>query len=265
MLAWLKQLDELLRGDRTRSSLLSQGDIPIPLRRFMPIAIVLGCAYGFFMGWFAIARGGDGWKQMLAGTIKLPALFLLTLLVTFPSLYVFSALAGSRLTFRSTMRLLVAAIVVNLAVGASLGPILGFFTLSTSSYHFMILLNVALLGVAGIIGVTFLQRTLRRVIDAQWTADLQRQDEAESAKMAGENYDPNNPPALPRRTPPRAGDAATGIFAVWMLVYGLVGTQMGWLLRPFIGAPGAAFELFRDREGSAFQAIGTTLSRLLGL
>lgn len=225
------------------------------------MAIVLGAVYGFFMGWFALARGGDGWKQMLAGTVKLPALFLLTLLVTFPSLYVFSALAGSRLTFRSTMRLLVAAIVVNLAVGASLGPILGFFTLSTTSYHFMIVLNVALLGLAGVIGVTFLQRTLRRVIEAQWAAEAVA---SRAEAQAGEDNDPNNPPPLPRAAP-RAGDAATSIFAAWMLVYGLVGTQMGWLLRPFIGAPGAPFELFRAREGSAFNAIVTSVGRVLGL
>ena len=48
--------------------------------------------------------------------------------------------------------------VVNLAVAASLGPILAFFTLSTTSYAFMIVLNVALLGISGFIGLRFLLR-----------------------------------------------------------------------------------------------------------
>ncbi len=269
MLSWLRQLDELLRGDRTRQSLLGHGDIPIPVRRFLPIAIALGAAYGFFMGWFALAKGGDGWKHMLATTVKLPALFLFTLLVTFPSLYVFSALCGSRLTFRSTIRLLVAAIVVNLAVGASMGPILGFFTLSTTSYHFMVLLNVALLAIAGIIGVSFLYRTLCRVLDAQAAAEAVAAPPAPAEHLPGEDYDPHHPPRLlPLRSAPpprRTGDAASVIFAIWMIVYGLVGTQMGWLLRPFIGSPNQPFELFRVREGSAFESITQSLGRLMGM
>ena len=44
--------------------------------------------------------------QMLATILKVPLLFLLTLIVTFPSLYVFSALSGSRLSAGATLRLL---------------------------------------------------------------------------------------------------------------------------------------------------------------
>ncbi len=46
----------------------------------------------------------------------MPLLFLLTLLVTLPSLYVLSALARSRLSFTHTVRLLLAAVTVNLAL-----------------------------------------------------------------------------------------------------------------------------------------------------
>ena len=69
-----------------------------------------------------------------------------TLAVAFPSLYVFSALADSRLTFANTLRLMLAAVVVDLALLASLGPVTGFFALSTESYRFMIVLNVVFFG-----------------------------------------------------------------------------------------------------------------------
>ena len=49
--------------------------------------------------------------------LKVPALFLLTLIVTMPSLYVFNALVGSRLTFLSVLRLLVASLAVRKAQG----------------------------------------------------------------------------------------------------------------------------------------------------
>ena len=75
--------------------------------------------------------------QLVATAVKVPALFYLTLFVTFPSLYVFNALVGSRLTLLSVLRLLVASLAVNLAVLASLGPIVLFFSLTTKSYPFI--------------------------------------------------------------------------------------------------------------------------------
>ncbi len=164
MLSWLKQLDDLLRGRKTAPEQIPSSDFPLPLGVFVPLAILLSGTYGFFMGWYALfAHDSPGYLQLLACMLKLPALFLLTLVVTLPSLYVFNAIIGCRLTFVAMLRLLVGAIVVNVAVAASLGPILAFFTVSTTSYPFMILLNVVLLTVAGFFGLAFLLQTLRRL------------------------------------------------------------------------------------------------------
>ena len=92
--------------------------------------------------------------------MKLPLLFGLTLAVTFPSLYVFNALVGSRLLIFQMLRLLIAAMSVMLTVLASFGPIVAFFAVSTQSYSFMLLLNIAVFGVAGILGLAFLLRTI---------------------------------------------------------------------------------------------------------
>lgn len=289
MMKWLAQLDELLRGDRTRADRLTEFGFPLSLRVFVPAGLALGATYGFFMGWYAL--GSDqAWRywHALAVCIKLPCLFLLTLGVTFPSLYVFNALVGCRLRFGATLRLLVAAVVVNLAVGASLGPILGFFTLSTTSYPFMVLLNVLLLGIAGVIGLSFLLRTLRALAYAaavpagEPEAD---QDEADTGVDA-----PPTEPAWPaeagetgRREGPRdvrpllstlqqrprtgrsSGDgAAEFIFRVWVVIYAVVGMQMSWVLRPFIGAPGSELSLFRPRTGNFFDAVWRTISGLMG-
>jgi hypothetical protein len=250
MLRILKELDQLLRGELTQSEALS-GAIGgrtsrLSLRRFLPMAVGLGAIYGFFMGWYALAlnwgHGTEkGWSQLVAGMIKLPALFLLTLLVTFPSLYVFSALVGARLGFLAVVRLLVAAIVVNLAVAASLGTILGFFTLSTTSYPFIVVLNVVLLAIAGIAGLGFLLRALRKLQHAASVADPDRET-----------------PGTPQVNP------ADTIFYLWLIIYSLVGMQMGWLLRPFIGHPNAAFEWFRNREGNFFQGLFENIQRLVG-
>jgi hypothetical protein len=46
-------------------------------------------------------------------------------------------------------------------------------------------------------------------------------------------------------------------------VYGVVGAQMGWVLRPFIGTPSQPFELFRDRASSFFENVLFSLRDLL--
>jgi len=47
-----------------------------------------------------------------------------------------------------------------------------------------------------------------------------------------------------------------------MVVFGLVGAQLGWVLRPFIGAPGSDFEWFRDRQSNFFEAFLRSLGSL---
>ena len=139
--------------------------------------VLLGMTYGLCMGSFSLMkevpdalRDSNGrYLQWFATIIKVPALFYLTLIVTFPSLYVFNALVGSRLTLVSVLRLLVASLAVNLAVFASLGPIVMFFSLTTKSYAFIQLLNVAAFTVAGVLGLAFLLQTFHR-LTSPWLA-----------------------------------------------------------------------------------------------
>ncbi|MHC4703140.1 MAG: hypothetical protein ACYTFQ_21455, partial [Planctomycetota bacterium] len=99
MLQWFKQLDEILRGDATRMSSLTDGRIKTPISGLSIAVGLLGVLYGLCVGSFAMIRtGGQAYMQLIAGAIKLPMLFFLTLAVTFPSLYVFNALIGTRLS-----------------------------------------------------------------------------------------------------------------------------------------------------------------------
>lgn len=255
MASMLRDLDALLRGERTTAgdSTGSPAGIALPVGRMVILAVVLGGIYGFFMGWFRAASGKpDGWEQIIASTIKLPLLFLLTLLVTFPSLYVFNCLVGARLGFVAMLRLLVGTIVVNLAIAASLGPILAFFTFSTTSYPFMVLLNVGLLAVAGFVALGFLWSSLQRLAARRDASAVATPPQATS------------PQTLNPTPPPQTPSPGLGIFYIWVIIYGAVGTQMGWLLRPFIGHPDAVFQIFRPRSGSVLAGIVQALSRLTG-
>lgn len=52
-------------------------------------------------------------------------------------------------------------------------------------------------------------------------------------------------------------------FQVWLVIYALVGAQMGWVLRPFIGSPSLKFEWFCDRQANIFIDIIRTIGNLL--
>jgi len=167
MLAALREIDRILRGEATRPTAIGESGVPISPTRVAFMLILMGAIYGFFMGGNAVvARAEPEYRQLLSSTIKVPLLFLLTGAITFPSLYVFNALLGTRLSLESMLKLLFAAGAVTLALLASFGPIVGFFAVSTSSYPFMVLLNILFFSIAGLMGMQFLWHTLRRVVAA---------------------------------------------------------------------------------------------------
>jgi hypothetical protein len=284
-------VDALLRGKRTSESSLRRSEANLPVRTFGPAAIVLGAIFGLCMASYAIANrpASEASQQALAAMVKLPALFLVTLIISFPSLYVFNVLVGCRLGLKASLRLLVGAIVVNLAVSASLGPIVAFFAVSTQSYPFMVLLNVAMLALGGVIGLAFLARSLR-ILAAQTAEDEYAEMVAGAASVGTASepawsrvaLDAGTTPDTPGTEAPSLAasrqaafeaanrqqfirdrsSTASQIFWIWVLLYGAVGAQTGWLLRPFIGHPEMPFTLFRPRSGNFFLGVVESLTRL---
>ncbi len=274
MIKWFRQLDEILRGDATRPSSLQEGRIQISPCGLSVIIVLLAMLYGLCMGSFAMIRtGGQAYMQMIAAAVKVPLLFFLTLGVTFPSLYVFNSLMGSRLSGRSVIHLMIAALGVMLAILASLGPIVVFFSVSTTSYSFMVVLNVMTSAVAGVLGLAFLLRTLNRLVMVQ-EEEESRSLRPERSVPAGDEPErpaPTNrkvPPAPPEtpgvldRLTPQPLKKVKSVFRTWTIVFAVVGAQMSWLLRPFIGDPDKPFEWFRERESNFFVAVFHALMSL---
>jgi hypothetical protein len=285
---WIRHLDRLLRGEATSLPELRRGRLDIPVLGLSFVITALGAIYGACMGLFALTpTGSRDAMQLPASMIKVPALFFLTLLVTFPSLYVFNALVGSRLNFTSLLRLLIGSMAVMLAVLASLGPIVAFFSISTTSYAFMKLLNVIVFGLSGFLGLAFLLQTLHRMtVAGGLIAPAPAQAPLPPSPPTGSPVDPTSStdvsevaaapeagitdPGGPRHTAPSAfddlgaldrleghvlGPHVRTVFRIWLVVFGLVGAQMAWVLRPFIGQPDAPFEWFRRRESNFFEAL----------
>jgi len=282
MLKWLTHLDRILRGEVTRREEISDGQIKIDAVGIAVLIVVLGMIYGLCMGSFSLMKDIPGtlqdpngrYLQWLATVIKVPALFYLTLIVTFPSLYVFNALVGSRLRLVSVLRLLVASLAVNLAVLASLGPIVMFFSLTTQSYAFIQLLNVAAFTVAGVLGLAFLLQTLHRLTSTPVlspaipltpieTKPLDEQPSDAKADVRDRAF-AAQPSPLEMVEGETLGRHTRLVFGCWVVVFAVVGAQMGWVLRPFIGNPTQPFSWFRARESNFFEAVLHAIGSVFG-
>jgi hypothetical protein len=261
MWSWIKAIDRLLRGELTRVDTLSTGKFEIPLFGFTLLIVLMGAIYGVCMSLFVLTPGGSGHPmQIVAAALKVPALFLLTLLVTFPSLYVFNALVGSRLQILSVLRLLIASLAVILAILASLGTVVAFFSFTTTSYPFMLLLNVVVFAAAGVLGLSFLLQTLHRLTAVQADTPPPFSPEVPAEPNAPQTVSP-----LVRSRTQLPSPQVKAVFRIWVIVFGLVGMQMAWVLRPFIGNPQLPFSWFRPPSSNFFEAVTHAVQKLFGV
>jgi hypothetical protein len=73
---------------------------------------------------------------------------------------------------------------------------------------------------------------------------------------------PHTGARLPQRPGAEARPPSMTLLHVWILLFGFVGTQLAWTLRPFFGSPGEPFGLYRQIDGNFYAEILRTLSHL---
>lgn len=276
--------------------IIGERDLPRLILRMLLCSAISLAAYGAVLG------ASNGWLQALVSTVKLPMLFLVTLAICLPTLYLFNLVFGARLSVLQACALIMVAITVTAVLTFAFAPISLFFLITARSYAFFKLLNVAILALTALIGLRFLTSGMRAlnahvVVEAMRThqvvaaaplperelvlatvggaADPVTQPPTNGdAPTTPQNQNPN-PNRLPKPAPgaakarapqPAPGDrpASMILLYVWILLFGFVGTQLAWTLRPFFGSPGKPFELFRDIDGTFYADILSTLVSLLG-
>jgi hypothetical protein len=216
-------------------------------------AVALSC-YGLVLGF------SNGPLQALSSAIKLPLLFLLTLLICLPTLYLFNLVFGARLSVRQAMALVLIAITVTSMLTLAFAPISLFF-LVTVDYGFNKLLNVSILTLTGSVGLSFLLDGMGSL--NKLTVASQRQTvRARMQAIEAEAQDASDEPEQPS-LPPSEKAVSMSLLYIWVLLYGFVGTQLGWTLRPFFGSPNKPFELFRSLEGNFYVNIVQTIIKML--
>ncbi|MEQ4301656.1 hypothetical protein ABNF97_09735 [Plantactinospora sp. B6F1] len=321
-------------------------------------AIALAC-YGAVLGAFHSVL------MALTSAVKLPLLFLVTLAICLPTLYLFNLVFGARLSVRQAISMVMVAITVTSMLAVAFAPISLFFLITAPDYAFFKLLNVAILTLSALVGLRFLTGGMQ-VLNAHGlltasaarsagtaTAAARSAGAATVAAGAGQpavqpaattqggarpgaepvpvavgalpgetpattaNGDgpaaPAQPapatPAAPAATAPAPADAAVPapglvpaqpapahhvmpyghraadpypigrpgvaqfpsdgprpasmtLLYIWILLFGFVGTQLAWTLRPFFGDPAQPFAFFRTIDGNFYAEILRSLGSL---
>jgi hypothetical protein len=302
-------------------------------------AIALAC-YGAVLGAFRSPA------MALTSAVKLPLLFLITLAICLPTLYLFNLVFGARLSVRQALALVMVAITVTAMLAVAFAPISLFFLITAPGYAFFKLLNVAILALSALVGLRFLTGGMHVLngygllapLPAQSAAAADAATPAVNAATPAADTATGRPagallaeadapapatpalvgaanggapasvpaepvavpvaaataaapaPALPgyaafpsgaypfghgapvpHPRPVRAGaqvgpdgqrPASMTLLYIWIMLFGFVGTQLAWTLRPFFGSPGEDFALFRKIEGSFYTEIFHTLGNL---
>ncbi|MGW3805746.1 hypothetical protein [Micromonospora sp. NPDC005113] len=294
-------------------------------------AIALAC-YGAVLGAFHSPL------MALTSALKLPLLFLVTLAICLPTLYLFNLVFGARLSVRQSLALVMVAITVTSMLAVAFAPISLFFLITAPDYGFFKLLNVAILTLSALVGLRFLTGGMQVLNDHGLLAPAAAQAQAPAqavpaavpagavpaaapagqvaepvavpvgaaaagsagtvpngatpevgstaaqapaqipAQWSGQPADASFPPGmLPpgypqphrqwanqpvRRGEPTQRPASMTLLYIWILLFGFVGTQLAWTLRPFFGDPGQDFAFFRSIDGNFYAEILRTIANL---
>lgn len=273
--------------------------------------IALAC-YGAVLGSFHSVL------MALTSAVKLPLLFLVTLAICLPTLYLFNLVFGARLSVRQSLALVMVALTVTAMLALAFAPISLFFLITAPDYGFFKLLNVAILALSALVGLRFLTGGMRVLNEHGLLAPATPEAVAPVSPAVpavppavpapaaapangvtpaapANGVTPAAPDAVPAQSAP-AGAPATAVAArpnphldalwqqqaaarrphpaptptppsmtllyVWILLFGFVGTQLAWTLRPFFGSPGMEFSLYREIDGNFYAEILRTIAGL---
>jgi hypothetical protein len=195
---------------------IEQGrEVQVILADLLLITLLPTFFYGLVTGVAA-----NSWVRILTNPLKLPLMLVLTMCLCLPTLYIFSSYLGSRRTFLQTAALSFTSLAIIGVVLAAFAPITWFLTFTApGAYAVHVLVNVAVFILGGFMGVSFLLKGCSRFHGG---APLGRQ----LLFLWG-----------------------------WIVLYGLVGAQMGWLFRPFFSSSDVWIRPRDPNEVSVFQAL----------
>ncbi len=172
----------------------------------------------------------SAWRMLhvLFVAVKVPMLLMATFALSLPSFYVVNALVGLQRDFPIALRSILATQAGVAIILASMAPITLFWYASSSDYSSAVLFNAFVFGCASLLGQGLMRGFYQQLI------------------------------ARDRRH--------RRMLWIWMGLYALVGIQMGWIMRPFIGSIDEPVQFFRNGEWTnAYVVVLRLIGRAMGI
>jgi len=127
---------------------------PFIVQMLTSSVIALAC-YGAVLG------ASNGIQQAISSAVKLPILFLVTIGICLPTLYLFNLVFGARLSLMQALSLVLVTVTVTSVLSLTFAPISLFFLVTAPQYAFYKLLNVSILVLTALVGLRFLIAGIR--------------------------------------------------------------------------------------------------------
>ncbi len=210
---WSQGLTMALRGEEALVARLREaGRQPGLIRHSLMVAVIGAAVFGLALGSYGMSAA-----QVAAAAVKVPLLLVGTSVLCFPAFHVLQNVKASQpLGLAQSAALQATALATTAVIWAALSLPLFFLVSTTGHYTLAQFLALAVGAIGGVVG------------GLRLTAGCLRLSGAEAARRL--------------RLP----------LSLYLLVFGCVGSQLAWVLRPFIGSPSLGFELFRALEGNIF-------------
>ena len=197
-----------------------------PVERLAWVAKILMIALVLGGAIFGAAMGAfRPGPQIAAAAVKLPLVLLLTAALSVPALSASLSAAGSKGAFARDAVLVLSSLSLTALALSALAPVVLLVVVLGASYHSTILAVVACCGLAGFAGLLLF-------LGALWK---RKQQGCLLAAFVG------------------------------LVVFGLVGSQLAWTLRPFVARPRANFEIVRSLEGSFMDSVTGSMKSAAGI
>lgn len=198
-------------------------------RRLLHLTLVLcvfGMTYGGVMGSFA-GIFGQRILQVIYSAVKVPLLLMITFGLSLPFFFVVNSLYGLREDFGKVLRALLATQASVTVILASLSPLTILWYVSFDNYRIAILFNTLMFATASVSAQLVLKQFYRPLIEKNLMH--------------------------------------LRLLKVWITIYGFIGIQMGWTLRPFIGHPNSPTQFFREEAwGNAYLQLYRIVTSVFG-
>lgn len=225
-----QEFSTLLRGEaESLQDWLRSGDA-VRLGRELAVILAGSGCYGAAMGWWRSP------EQALFVAIKFPLIILLTTLGNALLNAMLAPLLGLNLTLQQSFRAVLMSFTISSAIMGAFSPLIAFMVwnapamadknISGSAYNFILLAHVLVIALAGMAGNVRLFRLLHRIGGSR--------------------------------------AAAQRVLFAWLAGNLFFGSQLAWILRPFIGSPALPVEFFRKSalHGNFFEAVLRTFLQI---